>query len=157
MQQHQDYLQQTIQLAADNVNTGRGGPYGAIIVQNKQIIAACANQVTSTLDPTAHAEVMAIRAACHFVQHFQLPDCILYSSCEPCPMCLGAIYWARLQQVYFACDRHDAANAGFDDGFIYTEIALAPEQRKIPMYSVALTDALLPFTLWKNVASKITY
>jgi guanine deaminase len=157
VRQHQDYLQQTIQLAADNASSGQGGPYGAIIVRNRQIIAASANQVTGTLDPTAHAEIVAIRAACQHLQSFQLQDCVLYSSCEPCPMCLGAIYWARLQQVYFACNREDAANAGFDDQFIYTEIALAPVARKIPMQAVALDNALLPFMVWKNLASKITY
>lgn len=157
MQTHQAYLQQAVQLAAKNARTGKGGPYGAIIVQNHQIIAASANQVTSSLDPTAHAEVMAIRAACQQLQSFQLTNCILYSSCEPCPMCLGAIYWARLQQVYFACTRDDAANAGFDDRFIYTEINLAPAARKIPMQAVALEEALLPFTVWKNLAAKIEY
>lgn len=157
MQTHQTYLQQTIQLAAKNARTGKGGPYGAIIVQQGQIIAASANQVTSSLDPTAHAEVMAIRTACQQLQSFQLTDCILYSSCEPCPMCLGAIYWARLQAVYFACTRDDAANVGFDDRFIYTEINLAPAARKIPMQVVALEEALLPFTVWKNLATKIDY
>jgi guanine deaminase len=157
MQRHQDYLQQTIELAADNAGTGRGGPYGAIIVKNNQIIAAYANQVTHNLDPTAHAEIMAIRAACLYEQDFQLRDCILYSSCEPCPMCLGAIYWARLKQVYFACNRDDAADAGFDDSFIYTEIAVAPAERKIPMHGLLMEDALLPFTRWKNLASKVTY
>ncbi|MEQ1638038.1 MAG: nucleoside deaminase [Methylococcales bacterium] len=157
MLQHQDYLQQAIQLAADNASSGKGGPYGALIVQNNQIIAASANQVTGLLDPTAHAEVMAIRTACEYLQDFQLSDCVLYSSCEPCPMCVGAIYWARLQNVYFACSRDDAANAGFDDRFIYTEIALAPEARRIPMQGVQVANALLPFTLWKNLALKIHY
>ncbi len=157
MPQHKDYLQQAIQLAAENVRSGQGGPYGAIIVQNNHIIATGTNQVTGLLDPTAHAEIMAIRTACNQRQDFQLGDCILYSSCEPCPMCLGAIYWARLSQVYFACNRNDAANAGFDDRFIYTEIALRPAERKIPMHGITLDDALLPFTLWKNLASKINY
>lgn len=157
MQQHQAFLQQAIQLAASNAQSGQGDPYGAIIVQHNKVIAASANQVTSTLDPTAHAEIMAIRAACQCLHSFQLPDCILYSSCEPCPMCLGAIYWARLQAVYFACTRDDAANAGFDDRFIYTEIALQPANRKIPMLAVSVSNALLPFTLWQNVASKTPY
>jgi guanine deaminase len=157
MQRHKEYLQQTIQLAVDNVGSGQGGPYGAIIVLNNQIIAACANQVTRNLDPTAHAEIMAIRAARIHIQDFQLRDCILYSSCEPCPMCLGAIYWARLKYVYFACNRDDAADAGFDDSFIYTEIAIAPTERKIPMHEITLEDAQLPFTRWKNLASKVAY
>lgn len=157
MPEHRDYLQQAIQLAADNASAGKGGPYGAVIVRDSHVIAASANQVTCTNDPTAHAEVVAIRTACQHLQSFQLSGCVLYSSCEPCPMCLGAIYWARLQKVYFACTRDDAASAGFDDRFIYTEIALAPADRKIPMQAVTLDDALLPFTLWKNLAAKVTY
>jgi guanine deaminase len=155
--QHQDYLDQAIQLAAENAVSGQGGPYGALVVHNKQIIASSANQVTRNLDPTAHAEVLAIRAACLQLGSFQLQDCILYSSCEPCPMCLGAIYWARLAEVYFACDRTDAAQAGFDDSFIYTEIALAPQLRKIPMRQITLPNALFPFTIWSKQASRIEY
>lgn len=157
MADHSDYLQQAIKLAANNAATGQGGPYGAIIVLNDNVIAACANQVTRNHDPTAHAEVMAIRAACQHLNNFQLTECILYTSCEPCPMCLGAIYWARLKQVYFACDHTDAANAGFDDSFIYTEIAVSPQLRKIPMQHLHVPDALLPFTLWKDLPNKVEY
>ncbi len=113
----------------DNVSSGQGGPYGAIIVKDNKLIAASGNMVTSTLDPTAHAEIVAIRQACKKLNDFQLHDCILYTSCEPCPMCLGAIYWARLEKVYFACSRLDAAAANFDDSFIYDEISVLPSER----------------------------
>jgi guanine deaminase len=140
-QAHEQFLQQAIKLAVDNASTGQGGPFGAVIVKNNQVIAASSNQVTCLLDPTAHAEVMAIRLACQKLNDFRLKDCILYSSCEPCPMCLGAIYWARLAKVYFACNHHDAAAAQFDDSFIYDEIALSPAQRRIPMYHINLAKA----------------
>lgn len=157
MKHHQEYLQQAIELAAQNAGSGQGGPYGAVIVHKGQVVAACANQVTATLDPSAHAEIVAIRSACQQLQQFHLQDCILYSSCEPCPMCVGAIYWARLQKVYFACTRDDAANAGFDDRLIYTEVALPPAARKIPMQAITVDDALLPFTVWKKLTTKISY
>ena len=145
---HKIYLQQAIDLANDNVQHHNGGPYGAVIVKAGKVIAATGNQVVATLDPTAHAEVMAIRQACHVLKNFRLSDCILYSSCEPCPMCLGAIYWAHLQQVYYACNRIDAAKAGFDDGCIYKEIQLPAEQRHIPMQQLELVDAQKPFITW---------
>lgn len=154
---HTAWLQQTIDLALENTRSGDGGPYGALIVKDNQVIAACGNQVTRNLDPTAHAEIMAIRLACQRQQDFQLHGCILYSSCEPCPMCLGAIYWARLEQVYFACTLNDAALAGFDDSFIYEQIAVAPEQRKIPMRQLTLESALTPFVLWQQKADRRLY
>ena len=154
---HEHYLQQAIELAVNNASTGQGGPFGALIVKNNQIIAATANQVTSLLDPTAHAEIMAIRLACQKLHDFQLTDCILYSSCEPCPMCLGAIYWTRLAKVYFACNRHDAAAVKFDDSFIYDEIALLPAQRKIPMQHIQLANALQPFESWAAKKDKKLY
>lgn len=154
---HQDFLQQAIQLAADNAASGRGGPYGAVIVRDGAVIAAAANQVTANRDPTAHAEIVAIRQACAKLQDFQLKDCILYSSCEPCPMCLGAIYWARLATVYYACSRDAAARAGFDDRFIYDEIAIAPDARRIPMLYLNCSDADAPFVAWHKLADKIAY
>lgn len=152
-----DYLQQAIDLATENSRSGLGGPYGAVIVRDGQILVSSANLVTKNNDPTAHAEIVAIRSACSRLNSFQLTDCVLYSSCEPCPMCLGAIYWARLKAVYYACDRHDAANSGFDDGFIYDEIQMTPAQRKIPMLQVNMTDAQKPFQAWQNSQEKIAY
>lgn len=154
---HEYYLQQAIELAVDSASTGQGGPFGALIVKDNQIIAATTNQVTCLLDPTAHAEIIAIRLACQKLHDFQLKDCILYTSCEPCPMCLGAIYWARLAKVYFACNRHDAAAAQFDDSFIYDEIALLPAQRRIPMRHINLANASQPFESWAAKADKLLY
>jgi len=154
---HEEFLQQAIALAADNVTSGEGGPYGAIIVQDNQLIAASGNKVTITLDPTAHAEIVAIRLACLKLNDFQLHDCILYTSCEPCPMCLGAIYWARLAKVYYACSRFDAAAANFDDSFIYDEILVPPSERSIAMHHLNLPDALQPFKLWTEKRDKVVY
>lgn len=153
---HADFLQQAIELASQNVAHG-GGPFGAIVVKNQQIIASSGNRVTPNLDPTAHAEIMAIRLACQQLQDFQLTDCILYTSCEPCPMCLGAIYWARLKQVYYACNRFDAAAAGFDDSFIYDEIPKAPMQRNIPMLYLQSENADSPFLAWRQFENKRRY
>lgn len=154
---HTQFLQLAIDLAAENVKTSKGGPYGAVIVKNNEIIAASGNCVTVNLDPTAHAEIMAIRLACEKMGDFQLTDCILYTSCEPCPMCLGAIYWARLERVFFACSRHDAAAAGFDDSFIYDEIAHLPQERKIPMQQLVVENADRPFQLWARQEVKTLY
>lgn len=154
---HTEFLQQAIDLAVENARSGQGGPYGAIIVKNNQVITASGNKVTSTIDPTAHAEVMAIRLACQKLQDFQLRGCILYSSCEPCPMCLGAIYWARLERVYFACSRHDAAAANFDDSFIYDEISVLPHERSIAMLHLNLPDAMQPFNIWAEKSDKVLY
>jgi guanine deaminase len=154
---HEAFLQQAVQLAADNVDSEQGGPYGAVIVKDNRIIAASANKVTSTIDPTAHAEVMAIRAACKHLNDFHLTGCVLYTSCEPCPMCLGAIYWAKLDTVYYACDRYDAAAANFDDSFIYDEINLLPQHRRIAMHHINLPDARKPFDIWNQKMDKITY
>ncbi len=154
---HNEFLQQAIDLAVENARSGQGGPYGAIIVKDNQLVAASGNKVTSTVDPTAHAEVMAIRLACKKLNDFQLQGCILYSSCEPCPMCLGAIYWARLAKVYFACSRHDAAAANFDDSFIYDEISVLPHQRRIAMLHVNLPNAMEPFNIWAEKNDKVLY
>jgi len=154
---HKEFLQQAIDLAVENAKSGQGGPYGAIIVKDNQLIAASGNKVTTALDPTAHAEVMAIRLACQTLHDFQLQGCILYSSCEPCPMCLGAIYWARLAKVYFACSRHDAAAANFDDSFIYDEISVLPHQRRIAMLHLSLPNAMQPFNIWAEKSDKVLY
>jgi guanine deaminase len=153
---HSHFLQKAIDLASRNVGDG-GGPFGAIIVKDGAIIAARGNRVTPNLDPTAHAEIMAIRAACLQLGDFQLNDCILYTSCEPCPMCLGAIYWARLSAVYYACNRFDASRAGFDDSFIYDEIPKHPAERSIAMHYIELTSANQPFREWYQLENKIRY
>ncbi|MDF1582926.1 MAG: nucleoside deaminase [Methyloprofundus sp.] len=154
---HTQFLQQAIDLAIENVRTGNGGPFGAVICQDNKVIAACSNIVTCSNDPTAHAEITAIRTACQHLNNFQLTDCTIYSSCEPCPMCLGAIYWARLGQVYFACNRFDAAQAGFDDSFIYNEIAARLEHRTINMQHIEIDRALQPFIAWQEQEEKIRY
>ncbi|WP_217426451.1 nucleoside deaminase [Candidatus Methylobacter favarea] len=154
---HERFLQQAIDLALENVKTGQGGPYGAIIVKDNQVIAASVNKVTSIMDPTAHAEIMAVRLACRKLNDFQLCNCILYTSCEPCPMCLGAIYWARLEKVYFACNRYDAAAAGFDDKLIYEEICVHPSDRSIPMVHLNLPSAPQPFEAWAEISNKTPY
>ncbi|MGZ8240372.1 MAG: nucleoside deaminase [Methylobacter sp.] len=154
---HEKFLQQAIDLALENVKTGQGGPYGAIIVKDNQLISASVNKVTSIIDPTAHAEIMAIRLACKKLNDFQLCNCILYTSCEPCPMCLGAIYWARLEKVYFACNRYDAAAADFDDKLIYEEICVQPSERSIPMVHLNLPNARQPFEAWAETSNKIPY
>lgn len=154
---HEHFLQQAVDIAVQNVNTGQGGPYGALIVRDNQIIAASGNRVTQDLDPTAHAEIMAIRLACKKLNGFQLIDCTLYTSCEPCPMCLGAIYWARISTVYFACSRHDAAEANFDDHFIYDEFSKEPAERSISMQQINLTNAKKPFEVWLQQHNKVLY
>lgn len=139
---------ESIQLAVENVLTGQGGPFGAIVVKDGQIIGRGSNRVTSLNDPTAHAEVQAIREACSHLNHFQLTGCEIYTSCEPCPMCIGAIYWARPDAVYYACSKEDAAAIGFDDQFIYEQIALPVEQRSIRMKQLKPNDYKLPFEQW---------
>ncbi len=154
---HEKFLQQAIRLAQENVNTGCGGPFGAVIVKNGEIIACGCNQVLSSKDPTLHAEIDAIRQACKKLGSFELTDCIIYSSCEPCPMCLGAIYWARPKALYFAADRDCAARHGFDDKFIYQELTLPLDQRKICMGCLKLKEAELPFEQWDKKPDKIQY
>ncbi len=154
---HEQFLRQAIELAVDNVKTGQGGPYGAVIVKNNQLLSASGNKVTSSLDPTAHAEILAIRMACLKLNDFQLKGCVLYTSCEPCPMCLGAIYWARLEKVYFACSRLEAAAANFDDSFIYDEISITPSKRRIAMLQLDLPSSKQPFDLWNEYANKVPY
>lgn len=150
-------MARAIQLAIENVHSDRGGPFGAVIVQDGKIIAEGTNQVTSTKDPTAHAEVIAIREACRRLGTFQLRDCEIYTSCEPCPMCLGAIYWAHLTRVYFGSLAADASTAGFDDSHIYREIAQPYSRRQIPMVQTMREEALAAFRAWKEKPNKITY
>ena len=151
------HLQRAIELATRGMDSGEGGPFGCVIVKNGTIIAEGYNRVTSENDPTAHAEIVAIRKACEALGSFQLTGCDLYTSCEPCPMCLGAIYWARPDHVYYAATRQDAAEAGFDDDFIYEELAISPEKRNIPFIKVDMNQAKQPFLLWSQKSDKIEY
>lgn len=149
-------MRRAIALAVRNVQEG-GGPFAALVVKDGQVVAEGSNRVTSSNDPTAHAEVMAIRAACEALGTFQLTGCDLYTTCEPCPMCLGAIYWARPDRVFYASEKQDAAAAGFDDAFIYDEIALTPEARKIPMTQLLGGEASAVFAAWAENADRIDY
>jgi guanine deaminase len=151
------FMARAIQLAIENVRSGQGGPFGAVIVKDGSIIAEGANQVTLTSDPTAHAEVLAIRQACRTLGLFELKDCELYTSCEPCPMCLGAIYWTRLARVYFGGLAADASQVGFDDSFIYREIAQPHAEREIPMVQMMREEALAAFRAWQEKSDKMTY
>jgi guanine deaminase len=155
--EQQKLMRQTIELAVENVGAGLGGPFSAIVVKNGKVIAACVNKVTSTNDPTAHAEVVAIREACLALESYQLDGCELFASCEPCPMCLGAIYWARISRFYYACSREDAAAVGFDDAFIYNEVGLDPTARSIPGVRLLAEQGKRPFTAWVASQSKIPY
>jgi|SRR5579862_6506322 len=151
------FMARAIQLSIENVESGRGGPFGAVVVKDGAIIGEAANQVTSTGDPTAHAEVVAIRAACKKLGAFDLEGCEIYTSCEPCPMCLGAIYWARLSRVYFANLVADASEIGFDDSLIYHEMAQPHSKRKIPMIPMMREQALEAFRAWEKKPDKIKY
>ena len=151
------FMARAIQLSLDNVRSGSGGPFGAVIVKEGVVVAEAANQVTATNDPTAHAEVLAIRQACQRFRFFELRGCDLYSSCEPCPMCLGAIYWARIGKVYFGNLAADAAKIGFDDSAIYEEITQPHAQREIPMIQLMREEALAAFRMWEQNPGKIRY
>jgi len=150
-------MARAIHLSIENVRTGRGGPFGAVIVKGGEIIAEGVNCVTARNDPTAHAEVIAIREACRKLGAFELIRCEIYTSCEPCPMCLGAIYWARPHHVYFGNTAADAADAGFDDSHIYDEIPKAHSERKIPMTQMMHDEALEGFRTWKKQVNKVPY
>lgn len=154
---HEEWIEQAIALAVENVRNGRGGPFGALVVRNHEVIATGVNLVTATHDPTAHAEIVALRAACQKLQTFQLDGCELYTNCEPCPMCLGAIYWARPKAYYFACTRESAAQAGFDDAYIYQELHLKPEERAIPGHCMTTNKSSAPFVEWAQSIQKIRY
>jgi guanine deaminase len=150
-------LRRCVQLAASQAASGTGGPFAALISRDGEILAEAANTVTPDADPTAHAEVNAIRLACRKLGSFQLTGCELYSSCEPCPMCLGAIYWARLDRVFFAATRNDAAQAGFDDQFIYQQIPLDPAARSIPMLRLDGVNGAEAFEAWLQNPKRIPY
>ena len=151
------FLQEAISLSQEKMQANQGGPFGAIVVKNGEIIGRGWNQVTSSHDPTAHAEIMAIREACEAVGTFHLVGCDIYTSCEPCPMCLGAIYWAKIKTVYYANNRHDAAKIGFSDEFFYREMSLAPGERTVKMIHQPSTKALDVFEQWKQKVDKIDY
>jgi guanine deaminase len=152
-----DFMRRAIALALDNVRSGRGGPFASVIVKDGRVIAEGANRVTSTNDPTAHAEVVAIREACRALGDFQLAGCDLYTTCEPCPMCLGAIYWARPARVFYAGTAADAASAGFDDAFIYEELKNPPGARRIAMTQLLRDESLSVFSAWKQQDNKTRY
>ncbi len=154
----EQHLREAIALARQGMDRNDGGPFGCVIVKDGQVVGRGNNRVTSTNDPTAHAEVVAIREACKTLGDFQLSGCTLYTSCEPCPMCLGAIYWARPDRIVFAATREDAADAGFDDQLIYDELPLPPEQRRIPTEALVLRDeARAVFKAWKEKEDKLRY
>ncbi len=150
-------MRKAIELSKNNILQQGGGPFGAVIVKDGKIIASGVNQVTTSNDPTAHAEVVAIRNACKAIEDFSLQGCIIYTSCEPCPMCLSAIYWARIDRIVFANNRQDAAAIGFDDEFLYQEIPLALEDRTIPVAQMLRDEALETFRLWESDEDKTEY
>lgn len=156
-QNDKQFMQAAIDMASKGMNSNAGGPFGAVVVRNGEIVAAGHNQVTSTNDPTAHAEVVAIRKACEKLGTFQLDDCEIYTSCEPCPMCLGAIYWARPSKVYYACNQKDAADIDFDDQFIYDEIDKDINDREIKFIPLLREEALQVFKDWSNKLDKTEY
>lgn len=151
------FMREAVQLAEQGMRSGRGGPFGCVVVCRGEIVGRGSNRVTSTNDPTAHAEVVAIRDACTKLATFQLTDCELYTSCEPCPMCLSAIYWARIPQVFYGNTRADAAAIGFDDDFIYQQVPLAPEERTVKMELLLRDEAQIAFQEWANKTDKVRY
>jgi tRNA(Arg) A34 adenosine deaminase TadA len=151
------FMSQAIELSIENVRSGRGGPFAAVVVKDGRIIAQGTNLVTSTNDPTAHAEIVAIREASRALGNFQLSGCEMYATCEPCPMCLGAIYWARPAKVYFASTGKDAAAHGFDDAFIFEELQRPLDGRRIPMVQLMREEALAAFRAWDEKADRIEY
>ena len=151
------FMKAAIAMASKGMNSNAGGPFGAVVVRNGEIISAGHNEVTSTNDPTAHAEVVAIRNACEKLGSFQLDDCIVYTSCEPCPMCLGAIYWARPKKVFYGNTKKDAADIGFDDDFIYKELELQPADRKVPFVEHLRDEAIEAFKDWSKKTDKTEY
>jgi guanine deaminase len=152
-----DFMREAIRLSIEMMRKGKGGPFGAIIVKGNQIVGRGCNRVTSANDPTAHAEIVAIRDACKRLKMFQLDDCDLYTSCEPCPMCLSAVYWARIRSVFYGNTRKDAARIAFDDDFIYREVALPIRKRSLVMKQVLRNEALAAFTEWERKEDKIRY
>ena len=154
---NEHHMRQAIALSLQMMRSNRGGPFGAVIVKDGQIIAEGANQVTSTNDPTAHAEIVALRHACQVLGTFDLTGCEIYTNCEPCPMCLGAIYWARPKLFYYASTREQATLAGFDDAYIYDQVALPPPDRTIPGFRLLPQAGQRPFSQWAQSANRLTY
>ena len=150
-------MRRAITLSMEKMQSGSGGPFGAVIARNGEVVAEGWNQVTSSADPTAHAEVVAIRRACEALGTFELRDCEIFTSCEPCPMCLGAIYWARLGRIWYGNDRSDAAAIGFDDEFLYREIALPLAQRSLPTQRLLAGEARSAFNAWTSKPDKVAY
>jgi tRNA(Arg) A34 adenosine deaminase TadA len=157
MQGHAEFLRLAIELATINVTSGAGGPFGAVVVKDGKVIATGVNQVTAANDPTAHAEVMAIRNACAALETFQLNGCTIYSSCEPCPMCLTAILWARCEALFYGSTAGDAAEAGFDDSYFYEQVRLGQEERKLATQCLLREEARASFDAWKTLAAKVEY
>ncbi|MEX1001274.1 MAG: nucleoside deaminase [Crocinitomicaceae bacterium] len=157
MKNHEEFMRRAIEMGNHGMSNNHGGPFGAIVVKDGKIIAEGHNEVTSSNDPTAHAEVVAIRKACKKLNNFQLDDCIIYTSCEPCPMCLGAIYWARPKQVFFGCNKNDAAKIDFDDQFIYDEIEKDIQERGIKFIPLLRDEALGLFNKWRDKEDKTAY
>src|SRR5215472_4176088 len=151
------FMRRAIELSIRNVHSGNGGPFGAVVVKDGEIVGEGSNEVLATNDPSAHAEVIAIRAACRRLKTFQLSGCDIYTSCEPCPMCMGLIYWARPKSVYYANTAADAANIGFDDAFIYQELTLTKSQRSVRMQQLLRDEALAAFEAWQKKPDKIPY
>jgi len=157
MKPEEKFMHEAIKLSFETMRNNTGGPFGAVVVKDGKVIAKGFNKVVSTNDPTAHAEVVAIREACRALNDFQLTGCEIYTSCEPCPMCMAAIYWARPDRVYYANSRFDAADIGFDDDFIYKELALPYPERKIPLLRIMEKEALEAFHEWNRKTDKIKY
>lgn len=157
MSNHDKFMRMAIELAESNVIQGQGGPFGAVIVKDGMVLARSANKVVPQNDPTAHAEISAIRLACQELGTFSLEGCVIYTSCEPCPMCLGAIYWARIDHIYYANTKADAAAIGFDDQFIYQELELPMNDRKLPVIQLLRDEALQAFKLWETSEKKTEY
>lgn len=157
MNDHDKFMRMAIELAESNVIQGQGGPFGAVIVKDGMVVARSANKVVPQNDPTAHAEISAIRLACGELGTFNLEGCVIYTSCEPCPMCLGAIYWARIDHIYYANTKADAAAIGFDDQFIYQELELPMAKRRLPIIQLLRDEALQAFKLWETSEKKMEY
>ena len=157
MEEQKKFMREAIRLSVENIKNGKGGPFGTVIVKNGNVIASGVNRVTQSNDPTAHAEIVAIRSACEKLGTFQLDGCEIYCSSEPCPMCLGAIYWARPDRIYFANTKKDAADINFDDNFIYNELDVSISQRKLPTTQLLRDEALVAFTQWRDSTEKIEY
>ena len=157
MEEQKKFMRAAIRLSIENIKNGNAGPFGTVIVKNGEILASGVNKVTQSNDPTAHAEIVAIRNACEKMGSFQLDGCEIYCSCEPCPMCLGAIYWARPDRIYFANTKKDAADINFDDNFIYDELDVPIKQRKLPTIQLLRDEAQKAFKQWRESTEKIEY